>query len=50
MVTLNGASASFLGLSTDSKPDWADVNALFVELDTGDIYFYNGTEWTEVPV
>lgn len=50
MVTLNGASASYLCLSTDSKPADADVNALLVELDTGKIYYFTGEAWTEVPL
>lgn len=48
MITLNGANANLMGLSTDSKPDVAEVNTLFLELDTGDLYFYNGTEWQKV--
>lgn len=47
-VTLNGANANYTGLSTDNKPDEAAVNALFLELDTGDFYFFTGEEWMKV--
>ncbi len=30
---------SYQGLSTDTKPDDAPVNSLFLELDTGDFYY-----------
>ena len=34
---------NFLGLSTDTKPtDDIGVNSLFLELDTGNFYFFNG--------
>ena len=47
-VTLNGSTADYLGLSTDTKPEEAAINALFLELDTGDFYYYDGTEWAKV--
>lgn len=47
-ITLNGSCADYRGLSTDSKPDYAAVNALFLEVDTGDFYAYNGSEWVKV--
>lgn len=49
MITLNGATANLLGLSTDSKPITdVDTNTLFLELDTGDFYYFDGTEWAKV--
>lgn len=48
MITLNGATANLLGLSTDSKPTNVDKNTLFLELDTGDFYYFDGTEWLKV--
>lgn len=48
MVTLNGATANYLGLSDDPKPANAEINALYLELDTGDFYYFDGTEWNEV--
>ena len=48
-VTLNGASAEYKGLSTDSKPtEGIAVNTLFLELDTGDFYYFNGSTWQKV--
>lgn len=39
----------YKGLSTDTKPtETAPVNALFLELDTGDVYYFNGTAWAKV--
>lgn len=48
MVTLNGSTADYLGLSTDTKPTNAEANALFLELDTGDFYYFDGTAWAKV--
>lgn len=37
------------GLSTDTKPtDGVATNALFLELDTGDFYYFDGTAWAKV--
>ena len=36
----------YQGLSTDSKPtDGVPLNALFLELDTGNFYYFDGSEW-----
>lgn len=48
MITLNGSNADYKGESTDVKPDNAAVNALFLELDTGNFYYYTGEEWAKV--
>lgn len=60
MITVNKkdlpASASgrmmyyeFTGLSTDTKPTDETIadNSLFVELDTGDVYYKAGNVWVE---
>jgi len=48
-ITLNGVNADYMGLSTDEKPtNEIPVNTLFLELDTGDFYYYDGTEWAKV--
>lgn len=47
-VTLNGSRADYVGLSTDTKPTDAPVNSLFLELDTGDFYYYDGSDWAKV--
>ena len=38
----------YSGLSTDTKPSDVPVNTLFLELDTGDFYYFGGTDWTKV--
>lgn len=48
MITLKGANADYVGLSTDTKPSNADVNSLFLELDTGEFYYFDGTAWAKV--
>lgn len=49
MVTMK-ALKELSGLSTDSKPTDSDLmpNSLFLELDTGDTYYYTGTTWAKV--
>lgn len=48
------AEFEFKGLSTDSKPTGevngkkVGVNSLFLELDTGDMYYFDGSDWNEV--
>lgn len=48
-VTLKGQTAVYEGTSTDTKPTDADNNAIFRELDTGIRYYYDGTDWNEIP-
>lgn len=48
MITNNGSSAGLCGLSSDDKPTNVDVNTIFLELDTGIFYFFNGETWEEV--
>lgn len=43
-----GDRFDFLGLSTDTKPTTCDANSLFLELDTGDFYYFDGTAWQKV--
>lgn len=44
----------FKGLSTDTKPTESFEgqpiceNSLFLELDTGDVYYYDGEDWNKV--
>lgn len=48
-VTLNGSTGNLKGESTDVKPtENIEVNTLFLELDTGDFYYFDGTEWQKV--
>ena len=49
MVTLNGRTGNLKGESTDEKPTTnIEVNTLFLELDTGDFYYFDGTDWLKV--
>ena len=48
MITLNGSAANLLGLSTDTKPTSAEINTIFLELDTGDFYYFDGATWEKV--
>ena len=54
MITQNRydlqGDTTYEGLSTDAKPTGEEVpvNALFLELDTGDFYFWNGSTWVAV--
>lgn len=43
------APSEYMGLSTDEKPADATVNSLFLELDTGDFYYFDGEDWQEIP-
>lgn len=49
MVTINGRPADLRGLSTDEKPT-NDVapNTLFLEVDTGKFYYFDGESWGKV--
>lgn len=47
MVTVN-ATTDYRCMSTDSKPAYADVNALLLEVDTGDFYYFDGETWGKV--
>jgi hypothetical protein len=42
----------FKGLSTDEKPqnpkNKVGVNSIFLELDTGDFYYFDGNDWAKV--
>lgn len=38
----------YKGLSTDTKPTGCGTNSLFLELDTGDLYYFNGSAWAKV--
>lgn len=51
-VTTNSPAELFAneykGLSTDTKPTDCGVNSLFLELDTGDFYYFDGSDWQKV--
>ena len=41
-------SYEFMGLSTDDKPTDCGINSLFLELDTSDVYYFDGENWAKV--
>ena len=45
MISGVGSKASLLGLSTDQKPMNAENNTIFLELDTGNFFYFDGTKW-----
>lgn len=47
-VTLKGSAPIYEGLSTDDKPDEAQINAKFFELDTKDEYYFTGETWAKI--
>lgn len=52
MVTLNDCRQlgehEYKGLSTDAKPTSCAVNSIFLELDTGNFYYFDGEEWKKI--
>ena len=53
MVTENNNRTNlykeYSGISDDDKPtEGVGVNSLFLELDTGDFYYFDGEEWQKV--
>ena len=56
MVTIHKAEGAtvvyreYMGESTDSKPTPSDLatNSMFLELDTGDFYYYDGSDWAKI--
>lgn len=43
-----GRTSDLVGLSTDTKPtDGILTNTLFIELDTGKVKYFDGTEWKD---
>ena len=48
-ITLNGSRANYMGLSTDTKPtEGIQTNTIFPELDTGDFFYFDGTNWQKI--
>lgn len=44
-VKLGGATATYIGLSSDTKPTTAQGGQTFLESDTGLLYYYTGSAW-----
>lgn len=42
LISTNGRISNFMGLSTETKPtDGLATGSLFIELDTGTVYYFN---------
>lgn len=49
-ITQKGYTANLEGLSTDTpKPTDVELNTIFHELDTDKYYYFDGTDWNEMP-
>ena len=52
MITYNDNRATdsydYRGTSQDDKPLTAKVNDIFLELDTGNFYYFDGEEWQAI--
>jgi len=49
MITNIGSTTNLKGESTDVKPTTGvALNTLFLELDTEELYYWDGTEWKVV--
>lgn len=48
MITIMGAAPEYCGNSTEDKPATAEINAKFLELDTGDEYYFTGESWAKI--
>lgn len=47
--SIDNVPTQYMGLSTDTKPiDNVSINSLFLELDTKDIYYFDGSAWSKV--
>ena len=52
MITYNdcrqGNEYEYKGLSTDDKPTDCGTNSIFLELDTGNFYYFDGETWAKI--
>lgn len=48
MITLNWIARDLRAKSTDEKPTDVEVNTLLLEVDTGDVYYFDGATWKKV--
>lgn len=39
----------YAGVSTSEKPANPPTYSIYLELDTGTFYYYDGSEWKEIP-
>ncbi len=47
MTYTNGGYCEYAGLSTDTKPTDCATGSIYVEADTGDVYFFDGSDWVK---
>ena len=45
--TAKGGYSEYAGLSTDEKPTDCATGSIFVEADSGIVYFFDGSSWAE---
>lgn len=48
ILSINPTRGEFIGVSTDTKPTDVGTNSIFIELDTGDVYYFTGAAWAKV--
>lgn len=52
MITYNDNRANgeheYKGTSADTKPTECAPNSIFLELDTGDFYYFDGENWQKI--
>ena len=46
--SVNSKHAEIFGKSTEIKPTDAGINDLYIELDTGECYYWDGSTWSKV--
>lgn len=49
MITQKGYTANYVCLSTDVKPLDKEINSIIHELDTDKYYYFDGSDWNEMP-
>lgn len=49
MITQKGYTANYVCLSTDVKPLDKEINSIIHELDTDKYYYFDGSDWNEIP-
>lgn len=49
-IIMNGTADYYemSGLSTDDKPLDVAESSLFLEVDTGDVYYFDGSTWAKM--
>ena len=45
MPIAGGTDVEYMGVSDDDKPENPTLYSLALELDTGDLYYFDGEDW-----